>query len=580
MRFAGSFWKGGLYVKPYPDSTRRPLLLGGAIGSCVHVAGVYGFLRLAEEAGMDTHFLGPAVSVGDFLQAIHRTDPDLVAVGYRLTPESGQRVLAEFASSVRSQGLDRTSDGRPRRFVFGGTPPVCREAEAVGLFEATFDGLEGPEEVLRYLRGGLTAVRVPTWPSTLVERVETKRPYPVLRHHFGLPTLEATREGVARIAEAQALDVISLGVDQNAQEFFFHPDRMDPLQHGAGGVPVRTREDLVSLYEASRRGNHPLMRSYSGTNDLLQWAPVLHETIHNAWLATPLFWYSLLDGRSRRPLSVSIPEAQAAFAWHGQRNIPVECNDSHHWSLRDAPDAVAVADAYLVAYNARAAGVRTYVAQFMFNTPPSTSFRMDLAKMLAKLELIQSLEGPGFHVLRETRAGLSSFPVDPGRARGQLASSTMLQLALKPDIMHIVGFTEGDHAAGPEEVIESSRIVQGVIKNCVMDGMPDMTRDPVVQERKALLVLEARILLQAIASLAGPGVADPLAHAPTLVEAVRTGLLDAPHLRNNSQAPGRVVTRMVGGASVAVDPETKRPLPEAERIRRALEEVKVAQRVS
>jgi len=580
MRFAGSFWKGGLYVKPYPDSTRRPLLLGGAIGSCVHVAGVYGFLRLAEEAGMDTHFLGPAVPVGDFLQAIRRTDPDLVAVGYRLTPESGQRVLAEFASSVRSQGLDRTADGRPRRFVFGGTPPVCREAEAVGLFEATFDGLEGPEEVLRYLRGGLTAVRAPSWPSTLVERVEAKRPYPVLRHHFGLPTLQATREGVARIAEAQALDVISLGVDQNAQEFFFHPDRMDPLQHGAGGVPVRTREDLVSLYEASRRGNHPLMRSYSGTNDLLQWAPVLHETIHNAWLATPLFWYSLLDGRSRRPLSVSIPEAQAAFAWHGQRNIPVECNDSHHWSLRDAPDAVAVADAYLVAYNARAAGVRTYVAQFMFNTPPSTSFRMDLAKMLAKLELIQSLEGPGFRVLKETRAGLSSFPVDPGRARGQLASSTMLQLALKPDIMHIVGFTEGDHAAGPEEVIESSRIVQGVIKNCVMDGMPDMTRDPVVQERKALLVLEARNLLQAIASLAGPDVSDPLAHAPTLVEAVRTGLLDAPHLRNNSQAPGRVVTRMVGGACVAVDPETKKPLPEAERIRRALEEVKVAQRVS
>ncbi|MGE5589170.1 MAG: cobalamin B12-binding domain-containing protein [Bacillota bacterium] len=559
-------------MKPFPDAARPPLVLGGAIGSCVHVAGVYGFLRLAEEAGMATEFLGPAVPVEEFLAAIRRHDPDLVAVGYRLTPESGRRVLEEFAAAVGGQGLDRTAAGLPRRFVFGGPPPVRREAEEVGLFEAAFDGLEGPEEVLRYLRGGLAAVKTASWPDTLVERVEAKKPYPVLRHHFGLPTLEATRDGVARIAEAQALDVISLGVDQNAQEFFFRPGRMDPLQDGAGGVPVRTREDLVSLYEASRRGNYPLMRSYSGTNDLLQWAPLLHETIHNAWLATPLFWYSLLDGRSRRPLSDSIPEAQAAFAWHGARGIPVECNDAHHWSLRDAPDVVAVADAYLVAYNARAAGVGTYVAQFMFNTPPSTSFRMDLAKMLAKLELIQSLEGPGFRVLKETRAGLSSFPVDPGRARGQLASSTMLQLALKPDIMHIVGFTEGDHAAQPEEVIESSRIVQGVIKNCVLEGMPDMTRDPAVQERKALLVLEARILLQAIASLAGPDVSDPLAHAPTLVEAVRTGLLDAPHLRNNSQAPGRVVTRMIGGACLAVDPETKRPLPEAERVRRALAE--------
>lgn len=54
---------------------------------------------------------------------------------------------------------------------------------------------------------------------------------------------------------------------------------------------------------------------------------------------------------------------------HGERNIPVEVNDPHHWSLRDAHDAIGVADAYLVAYNAKQMGVKDYVAQYMLNVP-------------------------------------------------------------------------------------------------------------------------------------------------------------------------------------------------------------------
>ena len=59
--------------------------------------------------------------------------------------------------------------------------------------------------------------------------------------------------------------------------------------------------------------------------------------------------------------------------WHAEHGVPVEMNESHHWSLRDAPDVVAVVAAYLAAYNARAAGVRDYVQQLMFNNPPCTS---------------------------------------------------------------------------------------------------------------------------------------------------------------------------------------------------------------
>jgi len=64
-------------------------VVAGALGECVHVAGVTNFLRLAEIAGWRTVFLGPAVSVERFVQAIKEENADLVGVSYRLTPETG-----------------------------------------------------------------------------------------------------------------------------------------------------------------------------------------------------------------------------------------------------------------------------------------------------------------------------------------------------------------------------------------------------------------------------------------------------------------------------------------------------------
>jgi methylmalonyl-CoA mutase cobalamin-binding subunit len=237
-------------------SDRRPVVVAGAVGECVHVAGVSNFLRLAESAGWQTVFLGPAVSVRDFLRAAREHQATLIGVSYRLTPETGERLLAEFAEEadeLHRQGV---------RFAFGGTPPVAERAQRLGFFEQVFDGSEPAEEVLAYLKGadGQQAGEI-AYPQTLVERIRWKSPFPVLRHHFGLPTLEDTLAGVGAIAEAKALDVISLGVDQDAQENFFHPERQDPRRTGAGGVPVRTADDYRALYAASRHGNHPLLRT-------------------------------------------------------------------------------------------------------------------------------------------------------------------------------------------------------------------------------------------------------------------------------------------------------------------------------
>ncbi len=536
-------------------------VVAAALGECVHVAGVMNFLRLAEAAGWRTVFLGPAVPVERVLEVARREKADLVGVSYRLTPETGERLLAQFAEAaddLRSAGV---------RFAFGGTPPVAERARAIGFFERVFVGGEPETEVLAYLKGQSVEGRTEAdFPQTAVERIRWKAPYPILRHHFGLPTMEATLEGVARIAEAGVLDVISLGIDQDAQENFFHPERQDPRRRGAGGVPVRTPEDYRALYRASRRGNYPLMRTYSGTDDFIRLAEMYVETIHIAWCAIPLFWFNRMDGRGPWDLEGSIREHQKVMAWYGQRNIPVELNEPHHWGMRDAPDVIFVVSAYLSAYNARAFGVRDYIAQLMFNSPPTLSDRMDLAKMLAILELIAPLAGPDFRIWRQTRTGLLSYPLDPDAARAHLATTVYLQMALRPHIVHVVGHTEAHHAATADDVIEACGLARRAIENALR-GQPDMTADPVVQERKEELIREAQVTLEAIRALARPDVPDPLTDPATLARAVTTGILDAPHLRNNPYARGRIVTRTdERGACVAVDPATGRPLREEERL--------------
>ena len=108
-------------------------------------------------------------------------------------------------------------------------------------------------------------------------------------------------------------------------------------------------------------------------------------------------------------LAGSIREHQSVMAWYGERNIPVELNEAHHWGMRDAPDVVFVASAYFAAYNAKAFGVKDYIIQMMFNSPPGTSDAMDLAKMAAALALSSELEDDNFHIWRQTRTGLAQL---------------------------------------------------------------------------------------------------------------------------------------------------------------------------
>ena len=173
---------------------KQKTVIAAALGECVHVAGISNFLRLAESAGWRTVFLGPAVPIEEVLAAAKREDAELVGISYRLTPETGERLLGDFAeaaSELHERGV---------RFAFGGTPPVVERADALGFFERSFDGSEPVEEILAYLKGQQAAGQSEAnYPQTTVERIKWKSPYPILRHHFGLPTMEATLAGIEKL---------------------------------------------------------------------------------------------------------------------------------------------------------------------------------------------------------------------------------------------------------------------------------------------------------------------------------------------------------------------------------------------
>lgn len=542
-------------------------ILAGSLGDCVHVAGVTRFLDVAASLGYETHFTGPATDPEAFVDAALAMDPDVIGVSYRLTPGNARTLLRELVGMLEAAGLNG------KRLMFGGTPPVAAVAREFGVFEAVFEGDETASAIRSALReepGPDEARPIP--PQRVVERIVWKAPAPLLRHHYGEPanTIEPTLRGIARIAESGVLDVLSLGADQDAQEHFFRPELQDPKSNGAGGVPFRDEDDLRRLYAASRRGNFPLMRSYSGTADHLRYADALVRTIDNAWCATSLFWFNAMDGRGPSALAPSIEEHVALMRWHGERDIPVEGNEPYHWGMRDAPDTVVCAVSAIYAHVAKQAGVRDYIATYMFESPPHHSNAMDLAKCLAQIELAESLADASFRVWRQTRTGLLSYPVDQVAARAHLAQSVMLQMSVRPHIIHVVGYTEADHAASADEVIESARMA-GYVAEVALRGNPDMTHDPRVQARKEELLAETQVLLDAIRGLS-PHLDDPLSDAETLAQAVRTGLLDAPQLVNNPFARGAIRTRSSEGAIVAVDADG-RELSEQERTGQIMAEV-------
>ena len=552
-----------------------PTIMGGAIGNCAHIAGVYSYLNYAKKHGCITQYLGPCVSPQEFAVKANEIKPDIICIGYRLNPKNLISLLDTFQLH-----LDQDLKSKCRLY-FGGIPSCVEEAKKTGLFSKFFIGEEDESVIYESLMLGFASEDGVIQTKTVNElgisssNVETEKilelleQTPLLRHHFGLASMDDTLKGVEAIAESRTLDIISIAPDQNAQEFFFNQEEMVEGLDSSGGVPLRKEEDLIKIKECAKRGNLPMLKIYAGTNNLVKWAEMSHRLLDVPWGTIPIFWYSLLDGRSNRPLEVSISENLEAIKWYASRGIPVEINDSHQWSLRESSDAVAVASFYISAYVAKTLGVRTYIGQFMFNTPRLTTGRMDIAKMMAKIKITEELLDDDFIIMRQARAGLTHFSVDPLISKGQLAASVVLCRAIRPHIIHVVGFCEADHAATPDEVIESCKIVKGVLRTTNND-FPLFTVDESMERRTVELVKEAKSIIKAHLEMCEGMAPDPLVDPHCLALFVKDGLMDAPQLLAvPGSRQGRVNTGPFNGGYDTLDENGLR-IPEIVRIERTL----------
>jgi hypothetical protein len=523
------------------------LIAGACLGDCIHVAGLTKFLRIARQYGYQTEFIGAAVPIPEVIEKISKSSAKIIALSYRLTPNVGIKLIKELIHQVKLNNL------QDREYYLGCLPELARNAQKLKFFKKIFTGGEPLDEFISIFHMKSSSSESVTYPSDLISRIESKHPYPVIRAHFGLPSLELTNQGIKKIAESKVLDIISIAPDQAAQEWLHHPEIIQKKPKGSGGVPIRKKEHLEKFYTYSLRGNYPLLRIYSGTQDLIKNAELFHSTISNAWAAIPIFWYSQLDGRGPLPIQDAIQEHFSAIKWHSDHGIPVEINDPHQWGLRSATDQMVVADAYLSAKIAKDLGVTHYIEQLMFNTPVGNTFKCDLARVLAMIEIIMPLVDESFTVFKETRTGLAYLSTNPTVAKGQLAASTVLQLSIQPHIVHVVSYSEASHAANPDDVIESCKMVNNIIQDGV-NNLPDYSLDPEIISRKNYLLEEAQVLLDAFEDFGSSlGYSNPYLSSECLAKAVQTGLFDAPQVKGFKGARGEIHTEIIDGKCVAID---------------------------
>lgn len=515
---------------PNSDEGPKRRVMVGAIGACVHNLGVEGFADWLESQGLGyvSVKLGPAVPIPEVINKIREARPEVVGVSMRLGDLHVDKLIGEFIELAIKHGLHPSQSGI--RYTFGGLRPAANVVRAMTNVplepdpftpeeERHFD-LEAMTEEYKGMPAydhffaliaddyvtmeelALFAQRMDPqkveeeieWSDYLVERIEQVRELedrPIIRAHIGIAaeTIEPTITAIEKLAEADAFEIVSLAPDQPSQEMLakFIRGEEDPDRYlrGQGGAPIRTVDDLDRLKAATQRGNYPLTRIYTGTDELVALAQLWEEHLNMAFPAVPIFYYNELDGRGPISIRDSFTEHYDTIRWWAEQNKPLEINDPHQWGLRYASDDMQVTDHVLCALIALKLGIKHYVMQMMFELPPEISAMDDLAKMKASYELVEPLTRHyDFHIIRQTRSGLPSFPPNLYQAKGHLAFGIYTQLYMEPDILHVVSFPEAHHEAKAEDIIESCEIVKQVCWDFKKGDVPQIWSDPVVVARK------------------------------------------------------------------------------------------------
>ena len=606
------------------------IFIGLTLGSDPHTLGIHKAGKIARMAGIDYRILPPAMSDDEKIRVLLEENPRYLGLSYRLSADKAVGELKKFLYYLDDYGV---LDHPERRVSFAGLVPTLESVRALELDRKYGLVLLGSEKDIskRTLETLLFFnIRSAVKQQEIIERVieesepikieeldhlaqlvlagdnyltepPLKKPsdqginylpqrmkessIPVIRSHFGIPdeSIMPTVEGIEKIADSGAVDLISLGSSDLSQRYFGNVEAFKGLKND-GGVPYKTKEDLQMLYAATRRGNFPSIKPYAHVYKLKEFVDTCLEVgmLIGAHQAVPLFWFSELDGRG--PLSVrdAIVEHIETVTYLAEKNIPVEMNDPNQWSSRFVHDALFVADYGLIASVMYQAGVKDMIIQCQFNKPAETGDFADLAKMSAAMEIIESLRPVGnkARVFMETRAGIEHFSTDMEKAKYQLARTTLLQMIFKPAMVHLVSYCEANHAATAEDVIESSQIVRRAVR-VFQENEDELVRilnDPVILHRKEHLVNEAKYVLKRIAELSRfyydgmpfheyyKCLSDPEA----LVQALELRFMTAPGITHPQYINPRMITK--GDAYGFIDCyenwDDKKPMSEKERLSR------------
>jgi hypothetical protein len=491
--------------------------------------------------------------------------------------EHGERVVVFCGDETPGETLDRLGVPPERR------PREMTEEIAYDDFRLTFardllrsgKHLEiGPADRSGYPGFGTEA-------DLVVNRVRHGAQHglpPLMRAHVGpylpdrLQAVHLFMDWTRQLAAAGLLDVLSIGTSQLSQSKFGEDWRGLP---NGGGVPINSPEEFRAIWEAARP---MLVRTYAGTKNIPWLARMYEDTIHIAWHALSLWWFSRIDGRGPYPVRENLEQHVETLRFIAESGKPFEPNLPHHFAFRGADDVTYVVSAVLAARTAKALGIRHMILQNMLNTPKSTWGVQDLAKSRAMLALVRELEDDDFRVILQPRAGLDYFSPDLGKAKVQLAAVSALMDDIEPNdansppIIHVLSYSEGSHLADPPVVNESVQITRAAISEYrrlrEAGDAPDMIRHPEVARRTEELLSGARAVLQAIERV----VPAPYT-AEGLYEVFRLGFLPVPYLwecREEFEHAVRWKTQIINGSVKVVD-ENGTPISPQDRAQAVVE---------
>ena len=434
-----------------------------------------------------------------------------IGFSYRLDPDTAVELMGRLIYLLTSKGYYGGTDPKIKSVFFAGLTPACEkiEKEYEGKVSA-FRGGESAEETLlvmgvpfedipktikegcqydkdiakfgekiiksgEYLR--MTPPERNMYPEfgTMKDTLELRLEHnfkggfqPVIRSHSGPYSDDMSRKAMLKeyqewcheLGRTGYLDVLSIGSSQLSQSNF--GENWDGKPNG-GGVPVNSELEYMDIWQAARP---MLVRTYSGTKNILKLAEIYERSINISWHALSLWWFNELDGRGPNTLYDNLKEHLETIKYIASTGKPVETNVPHHFAFRGADDVTYIISGFLAAKAAKKYGTKTFVLQNMLNTPRSTWGIQDIAKGRTLLKLVKELQDDNFRVILQSRAGLDYFKPDIETAKVQLATVTALMddidpyNAMSPEIIHVVSYSEALFLATPDILNESIKITR------------------------------------------------------------------------------------------------------------------------